>query len=522
MDLRRGHGVAAQHPGVARLPPARPAGRAHRSRLALDNDAKALALAEGWTGAARGRRDFLAMVVSTGVGGGIVVDGRLLDGASGNAGHIGHVIVEPDGRLCACGARGCLEAEASGTAIAADHRRPPAEAPPEVVARTGAGRAGRGLGGEPARHRAHRGGRVGGARVRRPVLRRRQRRAACPGPAVVHRRRRASSPSGLGRPAALSSAPGALGWRAADGARCRPRDADVGARWRARADVGAGDDGVVVAALVLRPWLWPAAVGRGRCAWPGRAGGTGGRRCRCPTRRCGGSAWRRPTAGPVTRCPSAPTCVSFSAGAAPWAAGAAADAVRAGANGVAGGGVASSVMLAREAGASGASRALVLNATFEPLGLVSTRRALLLVLATKAELVHATERIFRSERRAFPEPSVVRLARYVRVPHDRHGGGQPAHRLRPRRPPLPVLRPGGREHRPRHAPQPRRPARLGQRRGRLPPVQHPQGGPAARTRWGSSCAPSRAAPRQRVWLLAMSGGARDEWAPYLGEQSLTA
>ena len=64
-------------------------------------------------------RDFIAMVVSTGVGGGIVLDGRLLDGAAGNAGHIGHVIVEPDGRLCGCGARGCLEAEASGTGIRA-------------------------------------------------------------------------------------------------------------------------------------------------------------------------------------------------------------------------------------------------------------------------------------------------------------------------------------------------------------------------------------------------------------------
>jgi glucokinase len=53
------------------------------------------------------------------VGGGIVLDGRLLDGAAGNAGHVGHVIVAPGGRLCACGARGCLEAEASGTAIAA-------------------------------------------------------------------------------------------------------------------------------------------------------------------------------------------------------------------------------------------------------------------------------------------------------------------------------------------------------------------------------------------------------------------
>jgi glucokinase len=103
----------------------------------LDNDAKAFALAEGWTGAARHQRDFLAMVVSTGVGGGLVVDNRLLDGASGNAGHVGHVIVEPDGRLCGCGAHGCLEAEASGTAIAAVTGRPPAQASPEVVSRTG-------------------------------------------------------------------------------------------------------------------------------------------------------------------------------------------------------------------------------------------------------------------------------------------------------------------------------------------------------------------------------------------------
>jgi glucokinase len=103
----------------------------------VDNDAKALALGEGWIGAARGRADYVAMVVSTGVGGGIVLDGRLLDGADGNAGHIGHVIVVPDGRLCGCGARGCLEAEASGTAIAAITGRPAVEAGPDVVARTG-------------------------------------------------------------------------------------------------------------------------------------------------------------------------------------------------------------------------------------------------------------------------------------------------------------------------------------------------------------------------------------------------
>jgi glucokinase len=105
--------------------------------VAVENDAKALALGEGWRGAARGRRHFMAMVVSTGVGGGIVVDGRLLHGAAGNAGHVGHVIVEPGGRRCGCGARGCLEAEASGIAIAASTGRPPAEAPPDVVERVG-------------------------------------------------------------------------------------------------------------------------------------------------------------------------------------------------------------------------------------------------------------------------------------------------------------------------------------------------------------------------------------------------
>ena len=116
-----------------------------RSRLAeatgldtfVDNDAKALALGEGWKGAAADSENFLAMVVSTGVGGGLVLNGHLLDGAESNAGHIGHVNVEPEGRTCTCGARGCLEAEASGSSIAAITGRPAAEAGPEVVARTG-------------------------------------------------------------------------------------------------------------------------------------------------------------------------------------------------------------------------------------------------------------------------------------------------------------------------------------------------------------------------------------------------
>jgi glucokinase len=103
----------------------------------VDNDAKALALGEGWTGAAAGADNYIGMVVSTGIGGGIVLDGRLLDGARGNAGHIGHVIVEPDGRQCSCGARGCAEAEASGSAIARITGRPPVDAPIAVRERTG-------------------------------------------------------------------------------------------------------------------------------------------------------------------------------------------------------------------------------------------------------------------------------------------------------------------------------------------------------------------------------------------------
>jgi glucokinase len=103
----------------------------------VDNDAKALAIGEGWLGAAQGARDYIGMVVSTGVGGGVVLDGRLLDGRAGNAGHIGHVIVEPDGHLCGCGARGCLEAEASGTAIVRITGRPPIEATLEVREHTG-------------------------------------------------------------------------------------------------------------------------------------------------------------------------------------------------------------------------------------------------------------------------------------------------------------------------------------------------------------------------------------------------
>ena len=85
---------------------------------AVDNDAKAFALGEHWLGAGRGARALLGVVVSTGVGAGIVIDGTLVHGAGGQAGHVGHVIADPDGPECDCGAHGCVEAIASGDALA--------------------------------------------------------------------------------------------------------------------------------------------------------------------------------------------------------------------------------------------------------------------------------------------------------------------------------------------------------------------------------------------------------------------
>ncbi|WP_324913305.1 ROK family protein [Actinophytocola sp.] len=82
--------------------------------VALAGDAVCVALGEHWVGAGQGSSAMLGMVVSTGIGGGLVIDGRPFGGLSGNAGHVGHVVVEPDGEPCACGGRGCAETVASG------------------------------------------------------------------------------------------------------------------------------------------------------------------------------------------------------------------------------------------------------------------------------------------------------------------------------------------------------------------------------------------------------------------------
>ncbi len=92
----------------------------------VENDANAAALAEWCFGAARGASDVVYLTMSTGVGAGLILGGRLHRGASGNAGELGHVAIERDGRACACGQRGCLEAYVGGAAWTARLR---AEAP---------------------------------------------------------------------------------------------------------------------------------------------------------------------------------------------------------------------------------------------------------------------------------------------------------------------------------------------------------------------------------------------------------
>ncbi|HEX6643880.1 MAG TPA: ROK family protein [Gemmatimonadales bacterium] len=86
--------------------------------VVIDNDANCAVLGEWWIGAARGTRNAIGFTIGTGIGGGIIVDGRLYHGASDCAGEIGHTTIESNGRRCACGNYGCLEAYASGTAIA--------------------------------------------------------------------------------------------------------------------------------------------------------------------------------------------------------------------------------------------------------------------------------------------------------------------------------------------------------------------------------------------------------------------
>jgi glucokinase len=120
LDARRGVLLAPPHlPGWRDVPVTELAERAYGRSAFLENDATAAAAGEHRYGAGVGTRHMVYLTISTGVGGGVILDGRLYRGAMGNGGELGHVTVDCDGRPCrGCGRTGCLEAYVSGTSIA--------------------------------------------------------------------------------------------------------------------------------------------------------------------------------------------------------------------------------------------------------------------------------------------------------------------------------------------------------------------------------------------------------------------
>ena len=120
LDSARGVLIAPPHlPGWLDVPIVAQAEAAFGLPVALENDATAAAAGEHRYGAGAGTSHMVYLTISTGVGGGVVIDGRLYRGATGNGGELGHVTVDCDGRPCrGCGRKGCLEAYVSGTSIA--------------------------------------------------------------------------------------------------------------------------------------------------------------------------------------------------------------------------------------------------------------------------------------------------------------------------------------------------------------------------------------------------------------------
>ncbi|PJJ71293.1 glucokinase [Diaminobutyricimonas aerilata] len=120
LDARAGVLISPLHlPGWVNVPIVELAQREFGVPAVLENDATAAVLGEHRYGAARGADIALYLTVSTGVGGGAIVNGRLHRGAAGNGGEFGHIVVRHGGRPCLCGRNGCLETYASGTSIAA-------------------------------------------------------------------------------------------------------------------------------------------------------------------------------------------------------------------------------------------------------------------------------------------------------------------------------------------------------------------------------------------------------------------
>jgi glucokinase len=114
-------------PGWRNVPLAALLRKATGARVHVANDADMAGLGEFSRGAGRGTRNMIYITWSTGIGGGLIIDGRLHRGAHGTAGEIGHIIIDPDGPLDNCGQRGCLEAMAGGASLARETGHPAAE-----------------------------------------------------------------------------------------------------------------------------------------------------------------------------------------------------------------------------------------------------------------------------------------------------------------------------------------------------------------------------------------------------------
>ncbi len=118
IDLEQGMLCASPNlPGWESYPVRREIERRLAATVVLENDANCAALGETWRGAAAGVDDMCMLTLGTGVGGGLVLHGRIWHGMTGMAGELGHVNIDPDGRICNCGSRGCLEQYASATAV---------------------------------------------------------------------------------------------------------------------------------------------------------------------------------------------------------------------------------------------------------------------------------------------------------------------------------------------------------------------------------------------------------------------
>ncbi len=118
LDRERGVVIVTPNLGWRNFPLRDEISRRVNLRATLDNDANCATLGEYWRGAARGGKNVVGMTLGTGIGGGLVLDGKLFHGASDAAGEIGHTSIESNGRRCKCGNYGCLEAYCSGPAIA--------------------------------------------------------------------------------------------------------------------------------------------------------------------------------------------------------------------------------------------------------------------------------------------------------------------------------------------------------------------------------------------------------------------